>query len=295
MWSAGVLGDSSPEILMKTLYFYIGKLFGLRAVEHRMLRLDNFVIGDNEITYLENVSKTYHGGLKDLKKSRRNVTHYCHRDGQSEHTICLVKLFKKYMTMVSGLSRRNEAFYFRPSKRSYKFEDYPVGIHTLNAILPSLTKGAALERKTAHSLRATCASTLFQNNLDEKLIRERTGHISNALFKYEKASKEQQMCVSDCLAPPVFVPEQDNESAISKCEENVVDKNVGDCLACVGNQLQDNFFNDNLDEVLASLPLIDGEQKGNREIQLRNISLQNLFSGSNLSNATVNVNVNLSK
>ena len=74
------------------------------------------------------------------------------------------------MTMVSGLSRRKEAFYFRPSKRSCKFKDYPVGIHTLNAVLPSLTKGAGLERKTAHSLRPTCASTLFQNNFDEKLL-----------------------------------------------------------------------------------------------------------------------------
>ena len=48
----------------------------------------------------------------------------------------------------------------------------------------------------------TCASTLFQNDVEEKLTRERTGHISNALFKYEKPSKEQSKCVSECLGPP---------------------------------------------------------------------------------------------
>lgn len=77
MWSKGVLGESSPETLLKTLYFYIGKLFGLRASEHRMLRLDNFVVSENEVLFVESVSKTYHGGLKDLKRKRRNVKHYC--------------------------------------------------------------------------------------------------------------------------------------------------------------------------------------------------------------------------
>ena len=46
---------------------------------------------------------------------------------------CIVKLFKKYISMVSELSRHNDAFYFRPSKICYKFEDVPVGIHKLNS------------------------------------------------------------------------------------------------------------------------------------------------------------------
>ena len=67
MWRAGVLGDNSPNTLLNTLYFYIGKLFGFRASEHRMLRLHNFVVSENAVSFVENVSKTYHGGLKDLK------------------------------------------------------------------------------------------------------------------------------------------------------------------------------------------------------------------------------------
>ena len=41
MWRAGVLGESSVNTLLNTLYFYIGKLFRLRAIEHRMLRVHN--------------------------------------------------------------------------------------------------------------------------------------------------------------------------------------------------------------------------------------------------------------
>ena len=56
--------------------------------------------------------------------------------------------------------------------------------------------------KTSHSLRVTCATRLFQESVPEKLIRERTGHRSNVLFRYEKKSAEQERNVSDLLGPP---------------------------------------------------------------------------------------------
>ena len=69
---------------------------------------------------------------------------------------------------------------------------------------------SCLERETAHSLSITCASTPFQNDVEGKRIRERTGHISNALFKYEKPNKEQSKCVSECLEPPSMMKGGDN-------------------------------------------------------------------------------------
>ena len=99
--------------------------------------------------------------MKDLKRKPRNVKHYCNRDEDKEHDPCSVKLFKKYTSMVSDLSGRNDAFYFRPSKISYKFDYVPVGIHKLSSILPSLTTAVGLKRKTAYSPHFTCTSTLF--------------------------------------------------------------------------------------------------------------------------------------
>ena len=77
-----------------------------------------------------------------------------------------------------------------------------VGVNKLNEILPQLCESAGLSRKTSHCLRVTCASRLFQSNVQEKLIRERTGHRSNALLGYEKKSDEQELKVSNVLGPP---------------------------------------------------------------------------------------------
>ena len=62
-WAMELLGKNSAKSLLNVVYFYNGKLFGLRASEHRNICLNNFEIGDNYIRFEENVSKTFHGGL----------------------------------------------------------------------------------------------------------------------------------------------------------------------------------------------------------------------------------------
>lgn len=54
--------------------------------------------------------------------------------------------------------------------------------------------------KTNHSLRATGASALFEANVPEKIIQERTGHRSlKALRLYERTTDEQHLGVSSIL------------------------------------------------------------------------------------------------
>ena len=217
LWCKGLLGNKNAQCLLYTLYYYIGKVFGIRPCEHRQLRVSNFVVEDDKITYHENMSKTYHGGLKDLKKKGRVVTHYCHTENDSEHKPCLVGMFKQYIDLVCDLERIADAFYFRPSKTDYKYENAPLGIHKLNSILPSLMRDAGLEAKTAHCLRVTTATSLFQGKHEEKLIRERTGHVSSALFSYEKANKEQQIAVSTSVGP--CVTSEDKRGTIKALDE----------------------------------------------------------------------------
>ena len=69
LWRQNLFGGHSAESLLNTLYFYNGKLFGLRANEHRLLRISNIVLVDNLIIFDQRLSKTFHGGLKDLKKT----------------------------------------------------------------------------------------------------------------------------------------------------------------------------------------------------------------------------------
>jgi len=85
------------------------------------------------------------------------------------------------------------------------FDKVVVGINTLNNIfniLPDkLCKAAGLPRKTAHCLRITCASNLFEQGVEEKIIRERTGHKSSALTRYERPAETQLQRASAALAP----------------------------------------------------------------------------------------------
>ena len=70
LWQKKLLGRHTSELLMYTMYFYNGKLFDIRAGEHRLLRSKNFSLSENCIVFNESMSKTFHGGLTDLKLVR---------------------------------------------------------------------------------------------------------------------------------------------------------------------------------------------------------------------------------
>ena len=204
MWNKGLLGCNTAKCLLRTIYFYNGKLFSLRSKEHRDLRYSNFRVEGDCIIYDENVSKTYHGGLNDLKYKPRVVKHVCCSGKDANHYPCIVNIYATYLEKIEELSKRVDAFYFKPNPKADELTycRCAVGINSLNKVLPDLRAEAGLKRKTSHCLRITCATRLFQNHLEDKAIRERTGHRSNALLQYEKMSKEQEAVSSRAVGPP---------------------------------------------------------------------------------------------
>ena len=74
-------------------------------------------------------------------------------------------------------------------------------MNMLKCIFPSTCETAGLNYKTTHSLRVTRATSLFNAGIEEKMIRERTGHRSSALFGYEKPGVEKVSEVSNILGP----------------------------------------------------------------------------------------------
>ena len=130
-------------------FFYNGKLFGIRAKEHRNLRVNNFRIDSVSVTYDESTSKTFHGGLKDLKYSPRVTKHICCSGKDVNHFPCIVNCYSTCIEKVKDLARVNEAFYFKPNNDANVFEYYNMvlGIHTLNKILPDLCESAGFSRK----------------------------------------------------------------------------------------------------------------------------------------------------
>ena len=86
-----------------------------------------------------------------------------------------------------------------------------MGINSLIKILPDMCKAAGVRRKIAHYLRVTCASSLFNEYVDSKLIRDRRGHRSDALLKYEKAEEKVISQVSAILGPNPYTGKVDSE------------------------------------------------------------------------------------
>lgn len=75
---------------------------------------------------------------------------------------------------------------------------------------------ASLHQNTSRSLRVACASMLFQNSFEEKLLRERTGHRLNAEISNGNVSKIQ--------GPPQSLSKND------KTKEYVTETNEMDSL-----------------------------------------------------------------
>ena len=109
LWKKGLLGCHSAKSLFRTIYFYNGKLFGLRSKEHRNLRYSNFRVDSQSVTYDKSLSKTYHGGLKDLKYKPRIVKHVCCAGKDINHQACIVNCYAIYMEkiQISNLYEKN--------------------------------------------------------------------------------------------------------------------------------------------------------------------------------------------
>ena len=87
LWSTGLLGDSSPQILLDTMVFLCGMYFVLRSgQEHRVLTIDQLDIvepateGRAHVVYTENVAKNNTGGLPQRKLKAKQVVHHANSD-----------------------------------------------------------------------------------------------------------------------------------------------------------------------------------------------------------------------
>lgn len=67
-----------------------------------------------------------------------------------------------------------------------------MGHNTLSKVVKTLCELGGIEgRKTNHSLRATCATRLYNKSIDEQLIMERTGHRSTKAVRAYKRTSEK--------------------------------------------------------------------------------------------------------
>ena len=177
------------------------------------------VSGKRYLVYREDlVTKINDGGLNNLKKERKVVWIFL-----SNNTVRYpVRLVDKYMSLCPEVGKSKKAnFYLRSLENRYPVQwygDQPVGKNTLTKVVGNLLKSAQLDGYfTNHSLQRTSATRLFQAGVDTKIVREITGHVSDAINKYQVTSHDQKKEVSDILKGPTTLKFIDNSK---ECDES---------------------------------------------------------------------------
>ena len=212
LWQKGILGESTPDQLRDTVQFLLGFNFFLRAVcEHYYLRRwspeQNSQItferngkGQRCMVYREDAcTKTHDGGLKDMRNDRKEVWVVPLENPDR----CPVRLTDKYIGLCPPYYGKSN-FYLHGLTRTTPAQWYGeqvVGEGTLGKTVGKIMKaGGFTGYYTGHSCRRTGGTRLFQAGVQRKLVKECTGHKSDAVDKYQITSDAQREEISKIVA-----------------------------------------------------------------------------------------------
>ena len=143
-------------------------------------------MGDDErVVYRETVWKNYQGGPKHARfEPKTGAIH------QTKEANCPVKVIKRYISLLPPGTTRFYCYWNRNLNAAPNgcrwYDNKPIGIHGLTKIMPDIASRAGWDKSmfySAHSLRATTASVLFDRDYPVPLIKKTTGHRSS-LCKY---------------------------------------------------------------------------------------------------------------
>ena len=209
LWSQSILGTSSPHALLNSVFYLNGKNFCLRGgEEHRKLCVSQLqrLSQPDRYLYHENCSKNRAGTFKQLHLESKVVPIHCTCTSNPQR--CHVHILDFYLSKLPPtVVTEGGPLYLRPLSAvpehgSPWFAKVPVGRNMLASMLKKMChRGGIQGNKTNHSLRATGATQLFQAEVPEKIIQQRTGHRSlSAMRTYEWITNEQHEAVSSLLA-----------------------------------------------------------------------------------------------
>ena len=198
LWDEGVLGEFQPDQLRSTVMYLLGLTFALcGCCEQRALRCplhDPQIMvhidteGKEYLLYAEDVhTKTNQGGLKNRKSTQKKVKAY----GHSEYDRNIVRLYKKYVSLLPDKSTSNALYKYSLSKGKMTghtwYADKPLGVNTITKTVKNLmAEIGKVSHFTNHSLRVSAVTRMYSEGVDEQVLKERTGHRSDAVRTYKK-------------------------------------------------------------------------------------------------------------
>ena len=178
--------------------------------EHRGLKLSQLqrLKNPDRYIYTENYSKNRSGTFDQLHIQKKVVPVIC-TCTTTRKSKCHVHLLDLYISKLpSTILESKSLFYLRPlqnvpsDQAAPWYTTTPVGRNTLSLMIRNMCHDIGISgKKTNHSLRATSVTKMFQAQVPEKIIQERTGHRSLApLRMYERTTEEQHKAASTILS-----------------------------------------------------------------------------------------------
>ena len=213
LWNRGFLGSDTPDKLRTTVFYQLGLKCCLRGVgEHYYLRHDvpekssqlSFQRDSKGVRCLvyteDSVTKTHDGGLRDMRRDRKVV--WVHPN-YSQPERCTVTLVDKYVSLCPTDFHKKANFYLQSKQKPNPacwYSREVVGQNTIGKIIGCLMESAGYEGFfSGHSLRRSGGTRLFQAGVQRKLVKEMTGHTSDAIDKYQVTSDSQKNAMSRIL------------------------------------------------------------------------------------------------
>ncbi len=201
MWDFGVLGEENPDSLRSMVMYLIGLTFALRGgKEHRTLRNPHFdpqiVVKTSEksrlkyLLYTEDiVTKTNQGGLSGRKLTPKVIKAFGNPNPQRD----LVCLYQKYVSLCPPEPKSDALYKYSLCESNRRpcqwYSDKPLGINSIAKTVGNLMKQAGKSGNfTNHCLRVTAVTRMFEGGIKEQLVKEKTGHKSDAVRMYKRTS-----------------------------------------------------------------------------------------------------------
>ena len=157
------------------------------------------------LEYTEHGSKNRKGMVHQVHLDNKIVRHYADKSCGKR---CIVYLTELYISKLSDVAKSKDLFYCKPKAKFNMdeqcwYHNTPIGHNLLGTKLTDMfaETGLNCENICNHSLRATGISRIDNSGVPEKLIMERSGHLSvEGIRSYERTSDAQRQQVSRILS-----------------------------------------------------------------------------------------------
>ena len=179
--------------------------------------------GTRVLIYQEDsVTKTHNSGLKDRGRDRKCVVLHSTGGNPDRDPVCIIE---KYLGLCPPMYEKCN-FYLQSLEKPNPAQWYGyqvLGEKKIGRIIPDLMESAGFKGYyTGHSLRRTGTTRLSNAGVAKKVMKECTGHVSDAIDKYMVTSDSEREKISEILSVDPIRTLSQVQQNVSKIREETV-------------------------------------------------------------------------